>query len=68
MYKKERRDAVPINYISVESIDEYLQKIKALGGKIIVPKQEVMGTGWSAVAKDPEGNEFGLFQPMQRRP
>jgi predicted enzyme related to lactoylglutathione lyase len=45
-----------------------LQKIKALGGKIIVPKQEVMGTGWSAVAKDPEGNEFGLFQPMQRRP
>jgi predicted enzyme related to lactoylglutathione lyase len=65
MYKKERKDAVPINYISVESIDDYLRKIRTLGGKVIVPKQEVIGMGWSAVARDPEGNEFGLFQQMR---
>ncbi len=31
----------PVIYISVESADEYIEKIKKLGGKIIVPKQEV---------------------------
>jgi predicted enzyme related to lactoylglutathione lyase len=64
IYQKTRRDAKPINYISVESADEYIKKIKALGGKIIVPKQEVPGVGWTAIAADPEGNQFAILQPM----
>ena len=64
MYKKTRRDAKPINYISVESADKYIKKIKALGGKIIVPKQEVPNVGWTAIATDPEGNQFAIMQPM----
>jgi len=64
MYKKEVHDDRPRNFISVESVDEYIKKIKALGGKIIVPKQEVPKTGWTAIAIDPEGNVFGIFQPM----
>jgi predicted enzyme related to lactoylglutathione lyase len=63
MYKKERRDAGTINYVSVESVDDYIGKIKALGGKIVVPKQEVTNIGWTAIARDPEGNEFGIFRP-----
>jgi predicted enzyme related to lactoylglutathione lyase len=62
MYQKENGDIRPLNYINVESIDEYTKKIKALGGKIVVPKQEIPGTGWTAIAVDPEGNYFGLFQ------
>ena len=33
----------PVNYILVESVDEYSEKIKTLGGKIVVPKMEVPG-------------------------
>jgi predicted enzyme related to lactoylglutathione lyase len=62
MYKKQSPEFKPVNYISVESIDEYEKKIKALGGKIIVPKQEIPNIGWSALASDPEGNMFGIFQ------
>jgi predicted enzyme related to lactoylglutathione lyase len=63
-YKKETPDNKPCNYISVESIDDYLKKIEALGGRIIVPKQEVPQTGWTAIVADPEGNCLGLFQRM----
>jgi len=62
MFKRENSEITALNYINVESVDEYIKKIKALGGKIIVPKQEIPDTGWSAVAVDPEGNYFGLFQ------
>jgi hypothetical protein len=31
MYKKERSENKPVNYISVESIDEYIGKLKILG-------------------------------------
>lgn len=62
MYQIEKGDMRPFNYINVESVDEYIEKIKALGGKIIVSKQEIIGTGWTAIAMDIEGNYFGLFQ------
>lgn len=64
LYQKEKKseNMTPLNYINVESVDEYIEKIKALGGKIIVPKQEIPDTGWTAIAVDPEGNYFGLFQ------
>jgi len=65
MYKKERKEMKPVNYFSVESIDEYVKKIEALGGKLVQPKQEVPGVGWIAVALDPEGNQFAMLQPMQ---
>jgi predicted enzyme related to lactoylglutathione lyase len=64
MYKKTRSEDRPVNYFQVESVDEYLKRIKALGGKIIMPKQEVTKMGWTAIAQDPEGNQFGIFQPM----
>jgi predicted enzyme related to lactoylglutathione lyase len=66
MYKKERPENKPVNYISVESIDKYMEKVKTLGGKIVQPKQEVPGVGWIAIALDPEGNQVAMLQPMQR--
>ncbi|MEJ2242048.1 MAG: VOC family protein, partial [Candidatus Bathyarchaeota archaeon] len=52
-----------VNYITVENIDEYVKKVTDLGGKILVPKQEVPTVGFIAVAIDPDGNQFGLLQP-----
>ena len=62
MMKKENPDQKPVNYIAVESVDEYIEKIKALGGKITAPKQEVPDVGWIAIALDPEGNPFAILQ------
>jgi predicted enzyme related to lactoylglutathione lyase len=63
MYKKEDEKMKQVNYIAVESADEYIEKVKKLGGKIVNPKQEVPQVGWVAIAEDPEGNQFGILQP-----
>jgi uncharacterized protein len=52
------------NYIAVKSIDDFLGKIQANGGSLIMPKQEIApGMGSIAVFKDTEGNMMGLYQP-----
>ena len=64
MVKKESPEQKPINYISVESIDESIKKATKLGGKIVSPKQEIPNVGWIAIATDPEGNQIALLQPQ----
>lgn len=54
--------APQVNYISIENIDEYMDKVTKAGGKILVPKQQIPTVGWFATATDPEGNAFGLLQ------
>lgn len=65
MMKRQNTEHRPVNYIAVESVDEYAKRIEELGGKLIVRKQEVPGIGWWALALDPEGNGFAILQPMQ---
>ena len=65
LYKKERAENKPVNYISVDSIDKSIELVKTLGGKIVQGKQEVMGVGWVAIALDPEGNQIAMLQPTQ---
>jgi hypothetical protein len=49
--------------ISVDSVDEAVEKIAVNGGDItVLPKMPVPGIGWSAYCKDTEGNIFGLMQ------
>jgi len=64
MMKRQHPEHKPANYISVESVDEYTKKIEALGGKVIVPKTEVPGVGWWALALDPEGNQFTILESI----
>jgi predicted enzyme related to lactoylglutathione lyase len=59
----EMKDLKPVNYISVESIDDTIKKVKASGGKIVRPKQAIPTVGTFAIALDPEGNQIGLLQP-----
>jgi len=62
--KRQHPEHKPVNYVAVESIDDYLKKIEALGGKMIVSKMEVPGVGWWALALDPEGNQFAILEMM----
>jgi predicted enzyme related to lactoylglutathione lyase len=64
MMKRQNPEHKPVNYIAVESVDEYVKKIEALGGRVIVPKMEVPGIGWWALALDPEGNQFAIMQSV----
>ena len=65
MMKRQMPEQKPVNYISVESVDEYSKKVVKLGGQIVVQKMEIPGIGWWALALDTEGNQIGLFQTLQ---
>jgi predicted enzyme related to lactoylglutathione lyase len=62
MMKKTDANQTPLNYVLVESVDEFSKKLVQLGGKIIMPKTEIPNMGNFAVALDPEGNGFGIFE------
>ncbi len=48
--------------IGVDSVDAYLTKAQAAGGKVIVPKSPIPGMGWFAQFLDTEGNIVGIMQ------
>jgi predicted enzyme related to lactoylglutathione lyase len=49
--------------VQVPAIDEYVAKITAAGGPIVVPKMPIPGIGWLAYFKDTEGNIVGVMEP-----
>lgn len=52
----------PCVTINVPSIDDYMEKIKAAGGKLIKEKQTVENMGSYAYFSDTEGNLVGLWE------
>ena len=62
MPKKMDPNQRPLNYVLVESVDDFSKKIVQLGGKIMMPKEEIPNMGWFAIAVDQEGNGFGIFE------
>jgi predicted enzyme related to lactoylglutathione lyase len=52
----------PIITVDVESIDDALGRVAAAGGKVVLPKNEVPGMGFTAYFSDSEGNLMGLWQ------
>lgn len=51
-----------VHYVNVESIDETIERVQNLGGKLLRPKTAVPKTAWYAVVEDPEGNIFAIYQ------
>jgi uncharacterized protein len=68
MYPQQKPENKPMNYISVESADAYIEKAMKLGGKVHSPKMEIPNIGWWALIEDPEGNVFGILEPMMSMP
>src|SRR5438046_189810 len=51
-----------IQYLGVESLDEYLPRVAELGGEIVKERSAIPGVGYTALCLDPEDNLFGLFE------
>ena len=49
-------------YIDVRDIDAKLKEIRQARGKVLKPKNEVMGQGWWASFADPQGLVLFLWQ------
>jgi predicted enzyme related to lactoylglutathione lyase len=60
-----RNGATPVwsGYIAVDDVDAYAGKVKAAGGTIHRPPADIPEVGRFAVAADPQGATFILFQP-----
>jgi hypothetical protein len=54
-----------IFYVQVEDIAAHLAKVVELGGKVVVPKVDIPGSGSFAWMADPEENIVGLWTPAQ---
>jgi predicted enzyme related to lactoylglutathione lyase len=63
LYQKQNELQKPTNWIHVENIENKISKLIELGGKIVVPRMEIPGVGWTVVGVDPEGNQIALLQP-----
>ena len=62
MMRRQVPQQMPVNYVSVESVDESVAKAKALGATVVVEKMPVPGMGWFAQLIDPQGNPFAVWQ------
>jgi predicted enzyme related to lactoylglutathione lyase len=48
--------------VDVDDIDAALERGKAGGATVALPRMPVPGIGWLAYLKDPDGNIFGMMQ------
>ena len=55
-----------IIWISVDNLDEMIEKVKTAGGKTAGEKQSVPGVGETIYVTDTEGNTIGLIQALPR--
>jgi uncharacterized protein len=49
-------------FIQVDDVDKYLQQAVTMGAKVIVPKSALPDGDTMAIALDPVGVPFGIFQ------
>ena len=61
LYQSDDRSGHLIVYFDTDDIDASIEKVRGNGGEAD-DKQPIPGVGWFAAAKDPDGNEFSLFQ------
>jgi uncharacterized protein len=52
--------------IGVNSVDETMDKVIAAGGKEALPKFMIADMAWQAYCHDPEGNIFGIHEPIKK--
>lgn len=62
LMKRSAPKETPVIVIGVASIDSYLKRVVKLGGKVVLPKQEVGDMGYYARVSDSEENVIGLWQ------
>ncbi|HEY4314349.1 MAG TPA: VOC family protein [Actinomycetes bacterium] len=51
-----------VHYVSVDSLDDTVERVQSLGGKLVRAKAAVPKVAWYAVVEDPDGNIFAVWQ------
>lgn len=64
--ERSKETPTPILTINVDSVDEYMKKVEAAGGKAMSPKGEVPDMGYYGYVKDSEGNMIGLWEDIKK--
>jgi predicted enzyme related to lactoylglutathione lyase len=54
-----------INTVETPSLEQTTQLVESAGGKLVHGPNEVPGAGTHAYFADPEGNLFGVMQPVE---
>lgn len=62
LYKRQRSGEPLSLVIEVPSLDEAIRKVKAMGGKLVTPKERVGVYELLAEVRDTEGNLLGLIE------
>jgi predicted enzyme related to lactoylglutathione lyase len=62
IYKRQMPGPI-MNFVHVEDFEQVLANVEKLGGKIIMPGNEIETVGLVAVISDTEGNIIGLWKP-----
>ena len=62
LMRRQNPQHTTMNYIGVASVNEYMQKVEKLGGKVVMGKHPVPGMGYFAVCLDTENNAFGIWE------
>jgi predicted enzyme related to lactoylglutathione lyase len=52
----------PINTVGIPSVDDFVAKITASGGQVVMPKMAIPSIGYFAYCSDTEGNVFGIME------
>jgi predicted enzyme related to lactoylglutathione lyase len=55
----------PVPYIRPENFEDTLAAVERAGGEVIIPKTDVLGYGWFAHFRDPDGNVIGLWMDAE---
>ena len=59
---RQHPNASTINTIGVSSVNDYLKKVSASGGKALMEKTAIPGVGYFTYCQDTEGNQFGIME------
>ena len=65
MMPRQTKGEQPVIVINVPDLAGYLDKIRAAGGTVLVPTQQVGDMGLYARIQDTEGNVIGLWQDLR---
>jgi predicted enzyme related to lactoylglutathione lyase len=53
-----------INTVNVDDVDASIRRVKELGGTLVGDKMTIPDIGYLQYAQDPDGNVFGMMQPV----
>lgn len=65
--KKNEKVQAPVFAVHVQSIDATAERILAAGGAMVMPKMDMMGSGFYCYMKDPSGNVIGLWEDAPKK-